>query len=129
MSGQWPKSKGKGKASDAKEAQGAYEATVVGGRRIGKQKKKKKKGTNKNQGKDGGLKRKLVRGVCPKTCVLCCFWSEGDDPSSGVPPLMWGHPRHAKGVEGSECYWCRRLHRAKAFFECCLIYIYIYIYI
>ena len=43
MSGQWPKSKGKGKASDAKEAVGAYEATVVGGRRIGKQNKKKKK--------------------------------------------------------------------------------------
>ena len=108
------KGKGKGKQNagmspKTPEAKSdAVEADRVGGRRVGTHAKKKKK-HNKKGGKDDG-KRKLVRGIMPKNCVMCRMHS--DD----VP---WGHPRHAKGVEGSECYWCRRCHRAKA--NACLV--------
>ena len=84
----------------------AVEADRVGGRRVGTHAKKKKK-KNKKGGKDDG-KRKLVRGVMPKNCVMCRMHS--DD-------VHWGHPRHAKGVEGSECGCSCLLHLGTARLE------------
>lgn len=113
-------SKGKGKAKEAKKEKGyVEEATKVGNRRIGGVKRrigKKKKKSKSDKAKESQSKRRLVRGIVPKYCVLCVYWSEGNDDVTGRPPLCWGHPRHDRGVEGSECYYCRRVHRAKASF-------------
>ena len=108
-----------------KERRGAAPCSAKGKKRQDKKKKNKKKKGNK--GKKGSSseevnKRKIVRGVKQKYCVLCMNHSrdldplqEWDEDTYGPPPhqpLAWGHPRSEHGVEGSECYYCRRLHRA-----------------
>ena len=89
-----------------------------------KKKKKRKKGKRGRSSSSEVDKRKIVRGKKPKYCVLCMCHSSDVDPLQdwdedcyGAPPfqpMAWGHPREGDGVEGSECYYCRRLHRAKA---------------
>lgn len=86
-----------------------------------KQKKKKQKHKDAQVG-DGekALKRKIIRGICEKHCVCCLLHSTTDDPINEGEPLKWGRPRleDSEGVEGSQCFYCRRLHRAKACAQC-----------
>jgi hypothetical protein len=82
-------------------------------------KDKKEKGKVKNNVLKNP-KRKVVRAIVQKYCVLCLYWSESEDPRAPGTVLKWGHPRHDKGVEGSVCYYCRRTHRAKASLQCCM---------
>ena len=85
----------------------------------GRKNKKKKKGkSRKNRDDEPGKvpTRKVVRGIIPKHCVCCLCHSSEDDPLIPADRLKWMRPRFEDqdGVEGSQCFYCRRLHRAKA---------------
>ena len=68
---------------------------------------------------DGQIKRKVVRGMFEKHCVACLSHSLETDPLDENEYLRWGRPWFAEGVEGSICFHCRRLHRAKASLKYC----------
>ena len=129
MSGNGQKGKGKSKLPTARrsphqqkkrKAKSKSESAPRTPRKKKTKNKKKKKGKSKksdNEHVPGKRpKRKVVRGIVEKYCVCCLCHSTEDDPLLPEDQLKWMRPRFEDqgGVEGSQCFYCRRLHRAKA---------------